>query len=85
MPGKQMAIDADLNAGQITDAEARDRRVRDPARGRLLRRDGRRLEVRAGDAIAGIIIVAINLFGGIVVGMLQQDMSFSDALHTFSS
>ena len=48
MPGKQMAIDADLNAGQITDEEARRRRERDRARGRLLRRDGRCLEVRQG-------------------------------------
>ena len=48
MPGKQMAIDADLNAGQITDEEARKRRAEISQRGRLLRRDGRRLEVRQG-------------------------------------
>ena len=48
MPGKQMAIDADLNAGLITDEEARNRRAEISARGRLLRRDGRRLEVRQG-------------------------------------
>ncbi len=48
MPGKQMAIDADLNTGQITDEQARKRRARDRPGGRLLRRDGRRLEVRQG-------------------------------------
>ena len=48
MPGKQMAIDADLNAGLITDEEARNRRAEISQRGRLLRRDGRRLEVRQG-------------------------------------
>ena len=48
MPGKQMAIDADLNAGLITDEEARQRRAEIAQRGRLLRRDGRCLEVRQG-------------------------------------
>jgi flagellar biosynthesis protein FlhA len=84
MPGKQMAIDADLNAGQITDEEAR-RRRKDIAReadfyGAM---DGASKFVK-GDAMAGLLIVAINLLGGIVIGMLQQHMSISDAGHHFS-
>src|SRR5690349_9557846 len=84
MPGKQMAIDADLNAGQITDQQAHQRRE-DIAReadfyGAM---DGASKFVK-GDAIAGILIVAINLLGGIVIGMLQQKMSISEAGHHFS-
>src|SRR4051812_1535429 len=84
MPGKQMAIDADLNAGQITEDEARKRRS-EIAReadfhGAM---DGASKFVK-GDAMAGVIIVSINLLGGIVVGVLQHHMSFSNAIHTFS-
>jgi flagellar biosynthesis protein FlhA len=84
MPGKQMAIDADLNAGQITDEEARNRR-KDIAReadfyGAM---DGASKFVK-GDATAGLLIVAINLIGGIVIGLLQKHMSISDAGHHFS-
>src|ERR687887_266178 len=84
MPGKQMAIDADLNAGQITDEEARQRRA-DIAReadfyGAM---DGASKFVK-GDAMAGVLIVAINLLGGIVIGMLQQKMSIGEAGHHFS-
>ncbi|MEZ5101921.1 MAG: flagellar biosynthesis protein FlhA [Thermoleophilia bacterium] len=84
MPGKQMAIDADLNAGQITDQEARKRRD-DIAReadfyGAM---DGASKFVK-GDAIAGVVIVLINLVGGIAVGVMQSGMSFSEALQTFS-
>ena len=84
MPGKQMAIDADLNAGQITDAEARHRRT-EIAReadfhGAM---DGASKFVK-GDAMAGIIIVAVNLLGGIVVGVLQHHLGFSASLHTYS-
>src|SRR2546421_2820143 len=84
MPGKQMAIDADLNAGQITDAEARQRRedIRREADfyGAM---DGASKFVK-GDAMAGILIVAINLMGGLVVGMLQQHMPFGQAVTHFS-
>src|ERR687889_1038083 len=78
MPGKQMAIDADLNAGQITDEEARTRRT-DIGReadfyGAM---DGASKFVK-GDAMAGILIVLINLIGGIAVGMAQRGMSFGD-------
>jgi flagellar biosynthesis protein FlhA len=84
MPGKQMAIDADLNAGQITDDEARERRaeIRKEADfyGAM---DGASKFVR-GDAIAGVLIVAINLLGGMVVGVLQHHLSIGSAVHTFS-
>ena len=66
MPGKQMAIDADLSAGNIT--EKRRERRRNPARGELLRRDGRRFKFVKGDAIIGIIITIINV-GGIIIGL----------------
>jgi flagellar biosynthesis protein FlhA len=84
MPGKQMAIDADLNAGQITDEEARLRRA-DIAReadfyGAM---DGASKFVK-GDAVAAVIITVINLVGGIVVGVLQQHLSFGEAAQHFS-
>src|SRR6204780_3666856 len=84
MPGRQMAIDADLNAGIITQAEAIVRRqeVREEADfyGAM---NGASKFVR-GDAIAGILIVFINLFGGILIGALQAGMSLSDAGHTYA-
>src|SRR6202046_3201558 len=79
MPGRQMAIDADLNAGIITQADAIVRRqeVREEADfyGAM---DGASKFVR-GDAIAGILIVFINLFGGIIIGAAQHGMSLADA------
>ena len=84
MPGKQMAIDADLNTGQITDDEARRRRseIRREADfyGAM---DGASKFVK-GDAMAGVLIVTINLIGGIVVGVVEHHLSMSDALHRFS-
>jgi len=84
MPGRQMAIDADLNAGIINQAEAIVRRqeVREEADfyGAM---DGASKFVR-GDAIAGILIVFINLFGGILIGAMQHGMSLSDAGHTYA-
>jgi flagellar biosynthesis protein FlhA len=84
MPGKQMAIDADLNAGQITDQQAHQRRE-DISReadfyGAM---DGASKFVK-GDAIAGILIVLINLLGGIVVGVMQQGLSFPEAIQHYS-
>jgi flagellar biosynthesis protein FlhA len=84
MPGKQMAIDADLNAGQINDQQAHDRRE-DIGReadfyGAM---DGASKFVK-GDAIAGILIVMINLLGGIVVGVMQQHLSFPEAVQHYS-
>src|SRR5437870_2804991 len=78
MPGKQMAIDADLNAGQITDDEARTRRAEIGREADFYgAMDGASKFVK-GDAVAGVLIVAINLLGGIGVGLLQRGMSFSD-------
>jgi flagellar biosynthesis protein FlhA len=84
MPGKQMAIDADLNTGQITDEEARRRRAEIAQEADFYgAMDGASKFVK-GDAMAGILITSINLLGGIVVGVLQQKMSFSDAGQHFS-
>ncbi|HEX4152386.1 MAG TPA: flagellar biosynthesis protein FlhA [Steroidobacteraceae bacterium] len=84
MPGRQMAIDADLNAGIITQADAISRRqeVREEADfyGAM---DGASKFVR-GDAIAGILVVFINLFGGIIIGAAQHGLSLSDAAHTYA-
>ncbi len=84
MPGKQMAIDADLNAGLITEAEARKRRLEVGREADFYgAMDGASKFVK-GDAIAGLIIVAINLIGGLVVGMMQQNMGFAQAWGHFS-
>jgi flagellar biosynthesis protein FlhA len=84
MPGRQMAIDADLNAGIITQAEAIVRRqeVREEADfyGAM---DGASKFVR-GDAIAGILIVFINLFGGTIIGAAQHGMSLAEAGRTYA-
>ena len=84
LPGKQMAIDADLNAGLLTREEAKARRqeVREEADfyGSM---DGASKFVR-GDAIAGILILAINLVGGLVIGILQHDLAFGDAAQTYT-
>lgn len=84
MPGKQMSIDADLNAGLITDTEARTRRA-DISReadfyGAM---DGASKFVR-GDAIAGIVITLVNILGGLVIGVLQQGMSVSHAAQNYT-
>ena len=85
MPGKQMAIDADLNAGLITDQQARERRSEIAREADFYgAMDGASKFVK-GDAMAAILITAINLIGGIVVGMLQRHMSFSEAVETYSS
>ena len=83
MPGKQMAIDADLNAGLITDTEAAPA-AGDRTRGRLLRGDGRRSKFVKGDAMAAVIITGINLIGGIVVGVVQHHIAFGTGDHTYS-
>lgn len=84
MPGKQMAIDADLNAGVINEAEARKRRE-DISReadfyGAM---DGASKFVR-GDAIAGMLIVLVNILGGIIIGTLQRGMDIAEAAKTFT-
>jgi flagellar biosynthesis protein FlhA len=84
MPGKQMAIDADLNAGLITDEVARHRRAEIAREADFYgAMDGASKFVR-GDAMAAVIITLINLLGGIGVGMLQHHLSFSDATHHYS-
>ncbi len=84
MPGKQMAIDADLNAGVITDEEARARRQSVSKEADFYgAMDGASKFVK-GDAIAAVLIVAINLVGGIAVGMLQQGYSIGDAVQHYS-
>ena len=85
MPGKQMAIDADLNAGVITEQEARERRDRIRREAEFYgAMDGATKFVR-GDAIAGIVITFINILGGIIIGVLQHKMAFGDALTTYTT
>ena len=84
MPGKQMSIDADLNAGLITDADARTRRSEIEQEANFYgAMDGASKFVR-GDAIAGIVITLINILGGLIVGVLQQGMPVLDAAHTYT-
>ena len=84
MPGRQMAIDADLNAGIITQAEAIVRRQEVREEGDFYgAMDGASKFVR-GDAIAGILIVFINLFGGTIIGAAQHGMSIADAGRTYA-
>ncbi len=84
MPGKQMAIDADLNTGAITEEEARTRRAEVSAEADFYgAMDGASKFVK-GDAIAGIVIIIINLIGGIGIGMLQRGMEVMDAINTYS-
>jgi flagellar biosynthesis protein FlhA len=79
MPGKQMAIDADLNAGLIDQAEAKKRRSEVSQEADFYgSMDGASKFVR-GDAIAGLLILFINLIGGIAIGIFQHDLSFTDA------
>ncbi|MCM0045351.1 MAG: flagellar biosynthesis protein FlhA [Burkholderiaceae bacterium] len=84
MPGKQMAIDADLNAGLIGEADARARRTEVAREAEFYgAMDGASKYVR-GDAIAGIIVTVVNIVGGFVVGMLQHDMSADAALKNYT-
>jgi flagellar biosynthesis protein FlhA len=84
MPGKQMAIDADLNAGLITDEQARNRRSEIGREADFYgAMDGASKFVK-GDAMAAVMITGINLIGGIVVGMLQHHLPFSTATHDYS-
>ncbi|HEX3672870.1 MAG TPA: flagellar biosynthesis protein FlhA [Rhizomicrobium sp.] len=84
MPGKQMAIDADLSSGLIDEATARERRKTLEAESNFFgAMDGASKFVR-GDAIAGLMIVGINVVGGIIIAVAQKGMSFSDATQTFT-
>ena len=83
MPGKQMAIDADLNAGLIGEEEARARRKEISQEADFYgSMDGASKFVR-GDAMAGLVIMAVNIIGGLLIGMLQHNMSFSNAAHSY--
>lgn len=85
MPGKQMAIDADLNAGLISEKDARERREKVSNEADFYgSMDGATKFVK-GDAIAGIIIVLINLIVGMIIGIVQMDMDFTEAITHFST
>lgn len=84
MPGKQMAIDADLNAGLIGEQEARKRRTEVAQEAEFYgAMDGASKYVR-GDAVAGIIVTVVNIIGGFVVGMFQHDMAFDAAIKNYT-
>jgi flagellar biosynthesis protein FlhA len=84
MPGKQMAIDADLNAGLITEDQARTRRAEVSAEADFYgAMDGASKFVK-GDAIAGILIIVINVVGGIAIGMIQRGMQLGDAVNSYT-
>jgi flagellar biosynthesis protein FlhA len=84
MPGKQMAIDADLNAGLINEQEARSRREEISREAEYYgAMDGANKFVR-GDAIAGIIITLTNIIGGLTIGVFQNNMSFANAAETYT-
>jgi len=84
LPGKQMAIDAELNAGLINETEARERRRKLEEESDFYgAMDGASKFVR-GDAIAAILITLINIVGGFAIGILQKGMTMSDALHTYT-
>ena len=84
MPGKQMAIDADLSAGLIDEKVAKERRkALEDESGFFGAMDGASKFVR-GDAVAGLLVVFINVVGGIIIGVAQQGLSFSEAAHTYT-
>lgn len=84
MPGKQMSIDNDLRNGDIDQPEARSRRGRLERESQLYGAMDGAMKFVKGDAITGIIIVFVNLIGGLLIGMFNRGMSFSDAAHTYS-
>ena len=84
MPGKQMSIDADLNQGAITDAEASERRIKIQREADFYgAMDGASKFVK-GDAIAAIIIIMINITGGFVIGMVQRNLTVTQALSNYT-
>lgn len=84
MPGKQMSIDADLKSGIITNDEVKIRRKELGQESQLYGSFDGAMKFIKGDAIAGIVIIFVNLIGGISVGMAQMDLSISQALHTYT-
>ncbi|MCL7929259.1 flagellar biosynthesis protein FlhA [Halomonas llamarensis] len=84
MPGKQMAIDADLNAGLIGEEDAKQRRAEVSQEADFYgSMDGASKFVR-GDAMAGLVIMVVNIIGGLLIGMMQHGMSFGDAGETYT-
>jgi len=84
MPGKQMAIDADLNTGAITDAEAKIRREKIQAESAFFgSMDGATKYVK-GDAVAGLLITAVNIIGGLIMGVTRQGLSMNVALEKYA-
>lgn len=83
MPGKQMAIDADLNTGAITDAEAKRRRDKIQEESSFFGSMDGAVKYVKGDAIAGLIITVVNIIGGLATGMLWQGMELTDALNKY--
>ncbi|MGB0936609.1 MAG: flagellar biosynthesis protein FlhA [Colwellia sp.] len=84
MPGKQMAIDADLNAGFINQEQARERRIEVTSEADFYgSMDGASKFVK-GDAIAGILILFINIVGGLTIGMVQHELSFNEAVEIYT-
>ena len=83
MPGKQMAIDADLNTGAITDEEAKKRREKIQEESSFFGSMDGAVKYVKGDATAGLIITAVNLIGGIAMGVLRKGMPFADALDKY--
>ena len=84
MPGKQMAIDADLNAGFINQEQARERRIEVTSEADFYgSMDGASKFVK-GDAVAGILILFINIVGGLVIGMVQHDLSYDQAVEIYT-
>ena len=84
MPGKQMSIDNDLRNGDIDANEARRRRSDLQRESQLFGAMDGSMKFVKGDAIAGLVILFVNLIGGLLIGMLSRGMSFADAGHTYS-
>ncbi len=84
MPGKQMAIDADLNTGAITDKQAKERREKLQQESAFYGSMDGAVKYVKGDATAGLIITVINLVGGIVTGVMMQGLELSEALETYT-
>lgn len=84
MPGKQMAIDADLNTGAISDEEAKERREKLQQESSFFGSMDGAVKYVKGDATAGLLITAVNIIGGIAMGMVRQNMEFMDALDKYA-
>ncbi|MFM9272139.1 type III secretion system export apparatus subunit SctV [Halomonas elongata] len=84
MPGKQMSIDNDLRNGDIDSDEARARRHRLERESQLYGSMDGAMKFVKGDAIAGLVILCVNLVGGLLIGMLKRDMAFGEAVNTYS-